>query len=76
VSVESVAQDVRKTGQVKFFDVRKGFGFIKPDDGSKDVFLSLNRLPKNTTGLLPDTRCSFIAAEGKKGLYAKEFVLL
>lgn len=66
----------RQTGQVKFFDSRKGFGFIKPDDGSRDVFISLNALPKDCTALTPDQRCSYAVSDGKKGPFAKELSLL
>ena len=33
-------------GTVKFFNESKGYGFIKPDDDSKDVFLHLKELKK------------------------------
>lgn len=56
---------VRQTGQVKFYDSRKGFGFIKPDDGSRDVFIGINNLPKGVDSLLTDQRCAFNVKLGK-----------
>jgi CspA family cold shock protein len=64
------------TGKVKFFDSRKGFGFICPDDGGKDVFISVSNLPKDCKTLPPDQRCSFVVDNGKKGTYAKDIQLL
>jgi len=54
-------------GTVKFFNNSKGFGFIAPDDGSKDVFVHQNGLiDKITEG----DKVSYDVEEGQKGLNA------
>ena len=54
-------------GTVKFFNDDKGYGFITPDDGSKDVFVHI----KAVTGDIADgSSVSFDVKEGPKGLNA------
>jgi CspA family cold shock protein len=40
------------TGTVKFFNTQKGFGFIQPDDGSKDVFVHITAVERAGMGTL------------------------
>jgi CspA family cold shock protein len=40
------------TGIVKFFNVQRGFGFIQPTDGSKDVFVHVSAVERAGMGTL------------------------
>jgi len=55
-------------GTVKFFNESKGFGFITPEDGGKDVFVHANGL--NGLRIDEGDRVSFDVEEGQKGLNA------
>tara|TARA_Y100001960_G_C14665549_1_gene823117 strand:+ start:799 stop:1356 length:558 start_codon:yes stop_codon:yes gene_type:complete len=55
-------------GMVKFFDANKGFGFVVPDDGNRDIFVPGRVLPK--TGVMrlePNQRVRIRWREGDKG---------
>ncbi|MSQ18926.1 MAG: cold-shock protein [Betaproteobacteria bacterium] len=56
------------TGTVKFFNVTKGFGFIGPDDGSKDVFVHISAVEKSGLGTITEgQKISFELERGKDG---------
>lgn len=52
-------------GTVKFFNVSKGFGFITPEGGGKDVFVHANDIGGAT--LQEGTKVEFDVVPGKKG---------
>jgi CspA family cold shock protein len=41
-------------GTVKFFNTTKGFGFIRPEDGSKDVFVHISAVEQSGLGRLDE----------------------
>src|SRR5437879_5562504 len=46
-------------GTVKFYDLQKGFGFIVPADGTKDVFVHASGLAKEISGLVAGEKVEF-----------------
>jgi CspA family cold shock protein len=54
-------------GTVKFFNDSKGFGFITPDDGAKDVFVHVSGL---TDEINEGDKVTYDVEDGKKGLNA------
>jgi len=43
-----------QVGTVKFFNTQKGFGFIQPEDGSKDVFVHISAVERAGMGTLSE----------------------
>jgi len=58
---------IMSNGTVKFFNTSKGFGFITPEDGSKDVFVHQNGLQEDIN---EGDKVSYDVEESPKGLNA------
>jgi CspA family cold shock protein len=56
------------TGVVKFFNAERGYGFIKPDDGGRDVFVHITAVERaGLKSLSEGQRISFEVEPDKKG---------
>ena len=60
------------SGTVKFFNETKGFGFITPEDGSKDLFVHVSGLNDE---IREGDKVSYEVEEGQKGLNAVNVTL-
>jgi CspA family cold shock protein len=65
------------TGTVKWFNDAKGYGFITPDEGTKDLFVHFSGIAGNGFKSLPEgAKVEFEAREGDKGPQAENVVLI
>ncbi len=61
------------TGTVKWFNPAKGFGFITPDDGGKDVFVHITAVEGAGMGTLSEgQKVKFEVVEDPRGLKASD----
>jgi cold shock protein len=55
-------------GTVKWFNTQKGYGFIQPEDGSRDVFVHISAVERSGMGnLIEGQRVSFELERGNQG---------
>lgn len=66
------------TGKVKWFDGKKGYGFIIPAEGNADVFVHYSAIKTESEfkSLKEGTVVQFDLSEGKKGLQAHNVVVM
>ena len=61
------------TGTVKWFNPAKGFGFIEPEDGSKDAFVHISAVERaGLSGLNEGQKVEFELVAGREGKMAAE----
>ncbi|CBA31616.1 Cold shock-like protein cspC [Cronobacter turicensis z3032] len=76
-TIEGICEMAKIKGQVKWFNESKGFGFITPADGSKDVFVHFSAIQGNGFKTLAEGQnVEFEIQDGQKGPAAVNVVAI
>lgn len=62
----------KSTGTIKFFNAQKGFGFITPDNGGKDLFVHASNVKGDAKALREGQKVEYTEGSGRKGPEATE----
>jgi CspA family cold shock protein len=64
----ALGEKAMPSGTVKWFDARRGYGFIQPDDGSQDVFVHISAVEQSELGqVVEGQKVQFDLEEGRQG---------
>ena len=67
---------MESTGTIKFFNLQKGFGFITPDNGGKEIFVHTSNVKGDARSLQEGQKVKYNETQGRKGPEASDVTLI